>query len=85
MALMPWWLFSPSLNSMDRHGFVDDELESANVNAFELVRHGSQCVVELLMFCSFESSNLCIDSMLANIDERRILGASEVEGVSKGC
>ena len=54
---------------MDGRGFVDDEFESANVNAFELVRHGLQCVVELLMFCSFEDSNLCVDGMLANINE----------------
>ena len=45
----------------------------------------AQSIVELLVFRSFDDSNLCIDSMLADIDERRILGASEVEGVSKGC
>ena len=70
---------------MDRDSFIDDHLETPEIDSFQLVRHGSKRIVELLVFRSFDDSNLCIDSVLANIDERRILSTSEVEGVLKGC
>ena len=83
--LVPQQLFRPRSNRTDRDSFINDHLETPEIDSFQSVRHGSKRIVELLVFRSFDDSNLCIDSMLADIDKRCILCASEVEGVSKGC
>ena len=77
--LVPQWLFSLRSDGMDRDSFVNDELETSEVDPFQLGRHGSKRIIELLVFCSFDDGNFGIDCMFADINKRSILCLSEIK------
>ena len=67
------------------HGFVNNKLESANVDSLEFVWHCLQRIVEFWVFCCFECCNFSVDGTCANIDERDVFCLGKVEGVAKSC
>ena len=76
---VPQQLFSARSNCANWHQLVNDELEALNVDSFQLIRHGSKRVIELLMLCSLDDGHFCVDSMLAHINEQGVLCLSKIE------
>ena len=64
---------------MDRDSFVNDQLEALEIDSFQLIRHCSEHIIELLMFCGFDDSNFSIDCMFADIGKQSVLRSSKVE------
>ena len=62
-------LFSSRPDCTDRDSFVDNEFEASKIDPFWLVRHCSERVIELLMFCGFDNGNFCIDRMFTDVNK----------------
>ena len=78
-SLVPQQLLSSRPDCADRDGFVNNKFEASKIDPFWLVRHCSERVIELLMFCGFDDGNFSIDCMFADIDKQSVLCSSKVE------